>query len=72
MCVSAYTYVDRSPAHDDKLLRALHQESREFMAEYLLDLVGLFDLDRHPDRVDRRLDQTAFILAACDHHGVEQ
>lgn len=41
---------------DDKVLRSLHHEPSELVAEHALNFVGLFDADRESDRVDGWLD----------------
>lgn len=43
-------------SENDKVLCSSHHEAHEFVAQQLLDLVGLFDGYRHTDRVDARLD----------------
>ena len=48
----------------DKVLRALHHEARELVAEDALDLVRLLDLDADPHRVNGWLDEDAFILVS--------
>ena len=58
------TYRDGFPAQHDEALGALHHEAREFVAQDAFDFICLFDLDAHPYRVDRGLDQHALVLIA--------
>jgi hypothetical protein len=43
-------------SEDDEIFCSSHHESHKFVAQQLLDLVGLLDGDRHADRVYARLD----------------
>lgn len=49
--------LDGDPSQDDERLGAHHEEPGELVREDALNLVGLLDLDREADRVDRRLDE---------------
>mmetsp|Transcript_32657 Transcript_32657/g.71852 ORF Transcript_32657/g.71852 Transcript_32657/m.71852 type:complete len:229 (-) Transcript_32657:115-801(-) len=59
------------PAHDYELLRPLHQEACELVAQDLLDLVRLLDLYRHAHGVYRGLDKARLVLTAGHQHLVE-
>ena len=61
------THFRRLSSHDDELVGSLHKETCEFVAEHLLQLVRLFDLDADADRVHRRLDQA--LLLVCTANG---
>ena len=56
------THRDRFSSEHNEALRALHHESGKLVAQYPLNLVGLFDLDAYAHRVDGRLDENALIL----------
>jgi hypothetical protein len=64
-------YLDSFPPHDYKLFGPLHQEPGELVAQNFFNLVGLLDLDRHPHRVDRRLDQTTLVFCARNDYRVQ-
>jgi hypothetical protein len=53
-------------AEDEEGLCALHHEAGELVGQDGLDLVGLLDLDAHPDRVHGGLDQHPLVLIARD------
>jgi hypothetical protein len=61
---AAEAHLDSLPSHNQKLLRPLHQKPRELVTQYLLDLVGLFDFDRHTNGVNGRLYQTRLVFAS--------
>jgi hypothetical protein len=42
------------------------------MDQYMLDFVGLLDLDADTDGVDARLDQDTFILVSRNSQGLEE
>jgi hypothetical protein len=52
-----------SPQHNETL-SALHQESRELVAENTLNLICLFDLDTNTDRVHRRFDEHPLVFVS--------
>lgn len=52
-----------SPQHNETL-SALHQESREFVAENTLNFICLFDLDANTDRVHRRFNEHSLIFVS--------
>ena len=47
---------DLLSSENDKVLCSSHHETHEFVAQQLLNLVGLFDGYRDADRVDARFD----------------
>lgn len=54
----------RLAAQHHKALRTLHQKPRELVAQNLLNLISLLDLDAHAHTVDRRLNQHILVLVA--------
>jgi hypothetical protein len=62
--VSRMTDLDRFPSQDKEGFCSLRQESSKLVDEYLLNVVGLLDLDAYPDAVDTRLDQDSLVLVA--------
>jgi hypothetical protein len=47
-----FSYLNSFASHDDELLSSLHQKQSEFMTQDFFKLIGLFDFNRYPDRVD--------------------
>ena len=66
------THICRLPPHDNKLVRTLHKEAGELVAENLLDLIGLFDHDAHPHRVHGWLNSALLPLASANGNGVQK
>ena len=58
--------IDGLSSQDNKLLGPLAQKARETGAQHLLQLICLFDADRHPDRVDRGFDEALYVLVTAD------
>ena len=60
-------YLHWLPPKDDEVLRTLHHESGEFVAQNTLDLVRLLDFDTHSDRINGRLDEYTLVFIPGYH-----
>lgn len=54
--VGLVTDLDRFPPQDEERLGTLRQEPCKLVYQYMLNLVGLLDLDADTNRVDAGLD----------------
>lgn len=66
------TDLGRLSSHHHKLLRALHQEVREFVAKNRLDFVSLLDSNTDSHAVDTGFNETFLLLVATNCHRVEK
>ena len=66
------TYLDGFPPQDDETLGSHSHEPGKLFTQDPLDLVGLFDADGEPDRVDTGFDEDAFGFVTGDEEGLEK
>lgn len=66
------TDLDWLAAKNDEVLSTLGQEAKEATGEDNVKLVRLLDLHRDAHRVDGALNEHLLLLAARNHHGVQQ
>ena len=70
--LKAMVYLNFFPPQNNEVLGSPHHKAHEFVAEQLLDLIGLLDGDRDADGVDGGLDQNAFLLVPRDDDRIEK
>lgn len=66
------THRNSLPPQNNEPLRSHGHEPSKFLAQDPLDLIGLFDTDGQPDRVDRGFDEDAFGFVTRDEEGLEE
>lgn len=62
--VEPMTDLDRFPPQDKERLSTLRQEPCKLVYQYMLNLVGLLDLDADANRIDTGLDQDTLVLVS--------
>jgi hypothetical protein len=68
----ALAYLDRFPPQNEKGLGSLRQEAREFMHQYVFDLVGLFYPDAYAHTVDAGFNEHLLIFIPRHREGVQE
>jgi hypothetical protein len=53
-------------------LSALHHEASKLVGENPFNVVRLFDLDAHTNRIDTRLNENPFVFVSADDDGLQQ
>jgi len=66
------THLDSFPSQDDEPLGSHSHEPGKLFTQDPLDLVGLFDADGEPDRVDAGFDEDAFGFVTRDEEGLKK
>jgi hypothetical protein len=66
------SYLDGFAAEDNEVLRALHHEAGELVAQDALNLICLLDFDAKTDGVDGGLYEDAFVLVTRNSHRVQE
>jgi hypothetical protein len=66
------THRNSLPPQNNEPLRSHGHEPSKLLAQDPLDLIGLFDADGQPDRVDGRFDEDAFGFVTRDEEGLEE
>lgn len=64
--------LNRFPPQDEEVLCSHHHEPHKFMAEDLLNLIGLFDSNADSHGVYRPLDQDLLLVIAAYDHRLQQ